>query len=291
MKFEKYEEWLRFKETQSYIEALKNLRRINYLFWLFKKDLDYVKADCTNCKTFSTFMFDRQHAVKNNLGGFSKFIIKKRVNFRERLLCADCGLNQRMRTNLQVIVNLIPKKDLECIWLQEQMTPLYKILLKEYSGIVGSEYLGSKAVPGVLTNGIRHEDATDSTFESNSVDAILSFDVLEHIPNYVDAIREAYRVLKHGGLFLWTAPFNLENPETEVRANVDSNGKTIHLMEPEFHGDPVNPGVGILCYQTFGWDILKTMKEIGFNSVEIIWENNKAKGILSLDNILIQGNK
>ncbi len=43
-------------------------------------------------------------------------------------------------------------------------------------------------------------------FENESLDAITSFQFIEHIENRLDFIKEVYRVLKPGGVFLCTTP-------------------------------------------------------------------------------------
>ena len=55
-------------------------------------------------------------------------------------------------------------------------------------------------------------------FEDNSVDLVFSYHCLEHVDNYLFALSEIYRVLKHGGIFLLGVPYvtlteyNLVNP-------------------------------------------------------------------------------
>lgn len=55
-------------------------------------------------------------------------------------------------------------------------------------------------------------------FEDNTVDLIFSYHTLEHIPDYLFALSEIHRVLKHGGRFLVGLPYvtlteyNLVNP-------------------------------------------------------------------------------
>jgi SAM-dependent methyltransferase len=55
-------------------------------------------------------------------------------------------------------------------------------------------------------------------FEDNSVDLVFSYHCLEHVPDYLFALSEIYRVLKHGGRFLVGLPyvtlteFHLVNP-------------------------------------------------------------------------------
>ena len=55
-------------------------------------------------------------------------------------------------------------------------------------------------------------------FEDNSVDVVFSFHTLEHVDDYLFALSEVFRVLKHGGRFLLGVPYvsstkyNLVNP-------------------------------------------------------------------------------
>lgn len=44
-------------------------------------------------------------------------------------------------------------------------------------------------------------------FETSSIDLIFSYHTLEHIPNYLYALSEIYRVLRNGGIFLVGLPY------------------------------------------------------------------------------------
>lgn len=96
----------------------------------------------------------------------------------------------------------------------------------------------------------------------------MSFEVLEHIPDFASALREAHRVLQAGGRFYFTAPFNPHIESHLIRARID-DGKVVHILEPEMHGDPVT-GKGILCFQHFGWDILNDLRAAGFRTIEAL---------------------
>ena len=50
-------------------------------------------------------------------------------------------------------------------------------------------------------------DCTKLPFENNSIDGVLSLAVLEHVENPEDFIKEAYRVLKPGGIIITGVPF------------------------------------------------------------------------------------
>jgi len=105
---------------------------------------------------------------------------------------------------------------------------------------------------------------TDLSLRSESVDAILTFEVLEHVPGYHRALSEFARVLKPGGLLLATIPFMQFDQTTVIRAEIDAEGEVLHHLEPQYHGDPVSAD-GILVFQDFGWDILESLKAAGFS--------------------------
>jgi SAM-dependent methyltransferase len=177
-------------------------------------------------------------------------------------------MNNRTRAAIANVTPLLSHD--EPLWIAEQTTPLYRFLAANYSAIIGSEFLGPDAKAGALDRrGIRHEDCTRASLGDASVAAVLSFDVLEHVPDYHRAIGEAYRVLRPGGVFFWSAPFLTESAETVVRAVVLANGAIQHRLPPEYHGDPMDPSGGILCFQQFGWDVLEYMRRIGFRDVRL----------------------
>jgi len=97
-------------------------------------------------------------------------------------------------------------------------------------------------------------------------DAILRFDVLEHIPDYRSAFAECARTLKPGGKMLFSVPFDANSVTNHVRAKLRKDGTIEHLLPPEYHDDPRNPE-GCLCFQHFGWEMLEEMKQAGFSSV------------------------
>lgn len=43
----------------------------------------------------------------------------------------------------------------------------------------------------------------------------------------------------------------------------ESDGSIKHLLEPEYHGDPVT-SKACLCFSHFGWEMLGQMRESGF---------------------------
>ena len=286
-----FDDWLEFSKSDDYLRAKTLLRRVNLKFWLSPQRTSQLFGICEVCGLETYFSIDDKHSIRNNLGGVSQSLFRKKVNFRERLECSHCHLNQRMRSAVALVNHVLNKGEKSEVWIQEAITPLWRIFQDRYPGLVGSEYFGSEVISGHFVDGVRHEDATSASFESDSLDGVLSFDVLEHVPSFQAAFDETFRVLRKGGVFCWSAPFNLQNPTNEVRAFVNNEGQIIHILTPEYHGDPVNPDEGILCFQTFGWEVLENLRRAGFRDVKLFWHNDPLKGILSLENVFILGHK
>ena len=57
-------------------------------------------------------------------------------------------------------------------------------------------------------------------------------------------------------------------------------------MEPEYHGDPLNPKKSILCYTHFGWEMLDQLKKIGFKDAYAITYWSDSLGYYSGDQLL-----
>ena len=192
----------------------------------------------------------------------------QKPNWREHLRCPSCGLNNRIRAAIQIFEQTCKPRHDDTIYLTEQITPLFKWFARNYQNVVGSEYLGNKVSFGqVDKSGLRNETLTDLTFSDNKFNYILSFDVFEHIPDYLSAFRECLRCLKPEGVLIFSVPFQRNSAEHIVRARVLSNGEVEHILPPEYHGDPLNSS-GTLCFYHFGWELLEQLRRLGFGSAK-----------------------
>lgn len=198
------------------------------------------------------------------------------LNWREGLKCPDCRFNNRTRSTIHIFQQeCLPSQD-AAIYMTEQTTGMFRFIKKNYSLAIGSEYLGSQVPLGQVDgNGIRNESVTNLSFPDNTFDFILTFDVLEHVPDYRKGFAECLRCLKPGGRLLFSVPFRVQNETTLVRATVGVDGIVTHLLPPEYHGDPINSN-GCLCYYHFGWDMLANVTRLGFAKAEALlyWESD-----------------
>lgn len=217
---------------------------------------------------------------------------RKIPNWRERLMCPHCGLINRCRAVIHIIGQILNPSEDASIFIAEQTTPVYHWLLKHYPNTVGSEFLGNLIPLGSKRpDGIRNEDLTALTFPDGSFDCVMTYDVFEHIPDYQQAFRECQRVLKPGGVMMFTAPFNSNSQDTIIRARHNPDGSVEHHHPPQYHGDPLNRIQGCLCYQVFGWDILKDLESIGFDGPGVYFYWSRELGYLGPNQMIFMAKK
>ncbi len=265
------------------MENLFKERVLNEKCLIVEDDTFTFPGYCKVCESDSNFLVDYLYAYLNNG--------TKIPNWRERVVCPKCGLNNRMRAAIHLLKTITkPKSDVR-IYITEQTTQLYQYFIKNYPNTVGSECLGDRYKPGEISeNGIRNEDFTNLTFMDNEFDLVLSFEVFEHIPDFINAFSEALRVLRPGGYLIFTVPFNTNSKLNLVRA-VITNGIVEHIHPPEYHGDPVNSSEGCLCFYHFGWEVLEQLKTAGFENVTVMSFYSKEFGYLGGEQIFLVAGK
>ncbi len=212
------------------------------------------------------------------------------LQWREALRCPRCRLTARKRFGLHLLAESM-QRDAPPPYLTEQVSHAFVAARRHWPGLTGSEFLCSRRQKVVqrlrliylarsLTLQVRHEDLTALTLPDASAGGMLSMDVLEHIADTRAVLREARRVLVPGAPFVITAPFLNGSQATSVRAAQQSDGSILHLLEPEYHGDPLDPA-GVLCFYHFGWDLLDNLREAGFTRAEVVFSWDPHFGYLS----------
>lgn len=208
------------------------------------------------------------------------------VNWRERVVCPVTGLNNRMRATVHLFdIEMDVYPDM-VVYLTEQVTPTFRYFSQKFRHAIGSEFLGNTVPLGQMNrDGVKNEDLCSLTFPSESVDAIVSLDVLEHVPQYTDAFRECHRCLRPGGKLMWSAPFLPGSQKNVIRARIGEGGVIQHILEPEYHGDPMTPG-GVLCFTHFGWEVFEELKVAGFRDAYAVPYQSAEFGYLGPETFL-----
>lgn len=221
------------------------------------------EAFCVPCKKKSLMQVDMQSGGQRTDSGW-------KPNWRERLECAKCGLKNRQRLIVSLLLQIADRADSACdIYFMEAVTPTFEWARQHLSEhrLVGSEYLGAQYKSGQQVRGIRHEDTCRLSFSDASLDLVISNDVFEHIADVDAAFRECARVLRTRGQVLMTVPFHTSAENSVKRAEVRGD-KVTYLMDPVFHGNPISAD-GSLVFWDFGWDLIEQLKQSGFEQVVV----------------------
>lgn len=201
------------------------------------------------------------------------------ANLRETGVCRRCGSSNRQRQLARVACIVASSITGERVRSLPRLAagPDLAVFNTEASGAVhdqlmsmrryeASEYLGPEHEPGAVVDGRQHQDLQRLSFGDESLDLVLSSDVLEHVPDPYRAHREILRVLRPGGHHVFTVPFHLTLYEDETRARLGPDGVPELLAEPIHHADPVRPEQGVLVYTIFSVEMLVRLSELGFRT-------------------------
>ena len=154
-------------------------------------------------------------------------------------------LDHRLHCTPKVILHIGPN---EC----EQ-----RYLLRKYPS---AQYIGLDIYERPFVNLVA--DATTLPLSDNSVDLVIAWHVLEHIPDDLSAIKEAYRVCKPNGIFLFSVPIHpVGNLVTQEGNNSTPEQRLL------YHGHPDH-------FRSCGLDYGERAKICGFSTRQIIVENS-----------------
>lgn len=164
-------------------------------------------------------------------------------------LCLRCRANLRYEMLARHLRSVFPNIEALDVLELDDRSPLQGYLGRARS------YTRSYFRPGVAsgtvrTDGVVCEDITRLSYRGESLDLIVSSDVLEHVPDVASAFRECARVLRPGGAHVFTVP-----PRAATRERVvEEAGGLRFLVPPEYHRDPLDPK-GVLTFWDFGPDM------------------------------------
>jgi SAM-dependent methyltransferase len=164
--------------------------------------------------------------------------------FRDFYICRNCGTIPRQRALTQVLNTVEPRwRDLSI----HESSPSIDFFARECSRYTASYYF--EEVPlGSTENGLRCENLEQMTFPEASFDIFLTQDVLEHVFRPDLAVREIARVLKPGGVHVFTVPKHKGLLKSVPRARWKAHREIEHLMPPEYHGNPIGDGRSLVTW-------------------------------------------
>jgi hypothetical protein len=76
-----------------------------------------------------------------------------------------------------------------------------------------------------------------------------------------------------------------------VRATLEEDGTITHHMPAEYHGNPVDPEGGALCFHYFGWEMLDKLRSVGFRGVRCLAYWSEEQGYLGREQYIFVATK
>jgi len=225
-------------------------------------------------------------------GSYSAFFCGNRALYRESLVCAECLTTSRYRSIARGILQAIKElTGIEADSLAALPSVAEGVSLKMYDTQIPF-YYATLAYPlpdlftkcewiDVWTSGYwpqlpwgsklgphtTNQNLEELTFPDNSFHIVITSDVMEHVRLDDKAHREIRRVLRPGGIYLFTVPHFRDRRKTLIRVAITDPAdptKDQFLIEKEYHGDANGEGGQVLSYRAYGTDLDETLTKLGF---------------------------
>jgi len=194
---------------------------------------------------------------------------------RDEYLCDNCRSIPRQRHLMLIMGELYPEWRSLSIHESSPSNNLIAKACKDYSY---SQYFPDQP-HGKTFRGVRCEDIEHLTFPDGTFDIFITQDVLEHVFDPAQALRDIHRVLKPGGAHIFTAPKHAGLATSVRRAELDAQGQVNHLLEAQYHGNPVGDGKALVTWD-YGSDFEVLASDwVGGISVNTFHTRNRDMGI------------
>lgn len=190
--------------------------------------------------------------------------------------CPKIGCNTRQRAVAKTIRKFYSDVDLGNMSVH-QAAPSERALTLFLRETVGN-YIESGYFPdhdfGRNIGRLRNEDLEAQTFDDETFDLVIHLDVLEHVYQPFQLLREIERTLKSDGRCIFTAPTNRNRVMSEQVAFIKEDGEIETIGEPEYHGNPQDVVGGSLVTWRYGYDLpLLISRETGFDIEVLRWQS------------------
>lgn len=242
----------------------------------------------------------------NICGCNTSFLYSEKESYRESLFCIHCKAFSRYRSIARGILRAIseltsveatsisklPASNQTSLNIYDTQRSFYGLwttypvpdLLSKckWISVETSAYNPGKPLGAKLGSHQSNQNIERLTFPDSSFDIVITSDVMEHVRLDDNGHREIRRVLKAGGIYIFTVP-NIRNSETQTRVRIvdplDASQDQF-LVEKEFHLDTT--GGQSLAFRVYGKDLDQKLNDLGF-SVQYEYQNIPELGILETE--------
>ena len=215
-------------------------------------------TQCNICGIVLDYTLDKLPSKEESLG------------FRETLDCPKCGSISRDRGIMWALSSVLESGKLIYELKEKKTLKILEIFgLRYYPKLLDKkfDYINpkhSKFLPKLKFFPKKFADLQRLFYRDHYFDFVITSDIFEHVRLDDKAFLEVFRVLKDGGYFLMTIPFDYSAEKTIEKIQVIQNND-VFLTKPEYHNQGVEDGGDSLSYRTYGKSLFEKLTKIGFN--------------------------
>ena len=181
--------------------------------------------------------------------GFAGFFPRdpEMASIRENFRCTNCAASLRYREQARVILAHYSRSRSCHIGDLSKEREFCKLRIYE-PGLIGpfrkyfeplghylTSYYWSDTPTGEFNEGVQCQDLTQLTYDEASFDLVLTSDIFEHVRHPFDGFQEVNRVLKPGGMHIFSIP--VQHPmRSKTVFRVDTSGdEDKFILPPHFY--------------------------------------------------------
>ena len=219
-------------------------------------------------------------------------------NQREGQICISCGASVRVRQLARVLVQVVlDQKNKSCCSVRDGVAAgIFESLKLAEVNACGALHKFLKRIPCLAYSeflpedpSVKHQNLLSLTYPDDSFDLLLHSDTVEHVPDVDQAFAEIWRVLKPGGVCVFSIPWVRDGRETLMRARLRQKGESAgaecenqeeerieYLLSPSYHGGSYQTTEQYLVFYEFGEGFLSHLERAGFQTTLTECKGNPA---------------
>lgn len=236
----------------------------------------FCRIDKNGCVACGGRAFEQRAVINDALASAWGLSAEERADFDEREghACAACQMSKRVRMLLWSIRTLLPTSSGLRVLHVNQINHLGPAL--RALGDVTETFYEPGLERGTRVGERVNEDICELTFPTNQFDLAVHSETLEHLLDFHSALTEVERVLKPGGVQIYTVPL-LHNRSTRQRMQRAADGTLLHLLPTSYHG---NEGEFPVVWE-FGSDFFEQRKcKINDLHYDNYWQNRTVFSVI-----------
>lgn len=193
-------------------------------------------------------------------------------NLREGKHCPQCSSNLRSGHLAQTLLETLQSIcDIEALSLAEAFDnpKSHELRIAEINSAGALHPFLAKSPQlkyseyGGIVRGVPSEDLMQLSYKNSTFDLVITSETLEHVPDIDRALNEIHRILRPGGVHLFTVPVVFTHAATRQRARIE-NGLVVHQFPPSYHGGAGVKKSDFLVFYEFGADFVERCRARGF---------------------------